>query len=52
MVYREYPRRASFGNGREKFPTVPVDFTLEHGSRAQRRLLLRVLKKRKKGGKK
>ncbi|GMU50615.1 MAG: hypothetical protein AMXMBFR31_28410 [Candidatus Desulfobacillus denitrificans] len=51
MAYNEYPRRARFGNGREKFPAVPVDFTLAYGNRAQRRHLLRTLK-HKKGGKK
>jgi len=45
--YPNYPKGASFTEGREKFPAVPVDFVLAHGSRAQRRMLKRVLRKKK-----
>jgi len=49
--YPNYPKRARFTEGREKFPAVKVDFTLANGSRAQRRLLQRLLRQQQKGKK-
>lgn len=49
--WSEYPKGARFTIGREKNPAVPIDFTLEHGSRAQKRFLLRTLRRRKRAKK-
>ena len=45
--FTEFPKGARFTTGHDKFPAVPVDFTIERGSRAQKRFLLRTLRRRK-----
>jgi len=47
MANNDYPRGALFSDKREKLPAIPVAWTLEHGSRAQRRLLKREMKRQK-----
>lgn len=49
--HKVFPKGARFTDGRVKFPAVPVDFTLTHGNRAQKRFLKRQLQ-RQPGGKK
>ena len=43
MAYPPYPSKARMSDERTFSPAVDIDWTLEHGSRAQRRRLMREL---------